>query len=89
MAIQLDEATQETITTMLKEFNLQEYMPLVEDLILGRLLGVDILRMIRVFCQTSYLKGRLEAIKDQNTALKIAANMEDYWRHQASGAEPV
>ena len=70
MAIELDQAARESIETQLKAFKLESYLSLVEDLILGRLPGADILRMLRLFCQTSYLQGRMDASADLNNALK-------------------
>ena len=68
--IELTESQRETIETELRRFGVGDYSRLVELLILGELTGAEIISLIRVFCQTSYLKGRLDMMQTLNDSLK-------------------
>jgi len=70
--IELDNATKDTIRRHLKHHNLEDYTRQVELLILGQLPGNEILRLIHVFCQSSYLRGRVAAASDFNEAIRRA-----------------
>ena len=67
--LELNEKQRTIIRTELSRYNLQDHTRDLELIILGKLDGDHIMSLVRVFCQNSYLKGRMDACTDVNHAL--------------------
>lgn len=70
--LELDSEIRQIISTTLVKYGLQDYLPLVEDIMLGRAAPGDVFRFINVACQTSYLKGSAGMAEGINRSYKKA-----------------
>ena len=68
--LELDNDQRQTVHTELKRYGLEDYARALELVILGHATGEEILQLIRVFNQTSYLKGRFDSADATNQMIK-------------------
>lgn len=68
--LELDSDQRQTVHTELKRYELEDYARALELVILGHATGEEILMLVRVFNQTSYLKGRFDSAGDLNQVIK-------------------
>jgi len=69
--LRLDQAQRETVGQMLQGIGMEDYVLQVEKAMLGELPPAEVLKLLKLFAETNYLRGCVAGIESYNRLLAI------------------